>query len=45
MGYGRDQSACKILLRKPKVKIPLGRLRCRWKEYVEMALNQTRGGC
>jgi hypothetical protein len=40
MGYGRDESACKILLMRPEGMMPLGRPRCRWEDNIEMLLNK-----
>jgi hypothetical protein len=37
---GEMRNACKILIRNPEWKSPLGRLRCRWKNNIRMDLRE-----
>lgn len=44
MGFGRDESALKILLRRPEGKMPLGRPRHRLENNVELVITQVGDG-
>jgi len=43
MGEGRGVH--RVLVGKPEVKRPLGRLRRRWKDNIKMDLQEVGGGC
>jgi hypothetical protein len=42
MGEGRD--LCRVLVRKPEGKRPVGRLRHRWKDNIKMDLQEVECG-
>jgi hypothetical protein len=41
---GEKRNACRILVRKPKGKRPLGRPRCRWVDNIKLDLRETGWG-
>jgi hypothetical protein len=43
--HGEMSNAYKILVRKPEGKIPLGRLRHRWEDFIKMDLSETGYKC
>jgi len=41
MGGGKRRGVYMVLVRKPEGKRPLGRLRCRWEDNIEMDLQEV----
>jgi hypothetical protein len=39
--HGEKKNACRVFVGRPEGKIPLGRLRCRWKDNIKMDLGET----